>query len=246
LLTGLELALALLSVFLGTVIMGTVSFGMGLVVAPVLLLFLAPQSSVVIANALISLVLLLVMFQVWRHLPIRSVWGMALAGALAVPIGVLTLNAAHPTALRITIGAFILVLGILSSFNIRLPLAERPLAGPLVGFLTSLSVTTLSIGGPLAAIYVISQNLPREVMRASLAFFFLVSYSLAFLLYSWVGLVDVNTLINIGLLVPGVLVGFPIAMLLVRRMNEGVFRYVAIGVIIVGSVVLLGRELFRL
>ena len=242
-LTGLELALGLLAVFVGAVIMGTVSFGMGLVVAPVLLLFLTPQDSVVIANALISLVLLLVMLQVWRHLPFRRIWGMTLAGVLAVPIGVLTLHAANPTVLRITIAVAILALGILSAFNIRLPLAERRWAGPIVGFLTSLSITTLSIGGPLAAIYVISKDWPREVMRASLAFFFLVSYTAAFLLYSWVGLVDGNTLASIGFLAPGALVGFVVAFWLVRHMNEAVFRYVAIGVIILGSLVLLGREL---
>ena len=245
-LSGLELALALLSVLLGAVIMGTVSFGMGLVVAPVLLLFLAPQASVIIANALISLVLLLVMVQTRRHLPIQRLWGMALGGVLAVPLGVLTLSAANPTALRIIIAVVVLILGILSWFNIQLPLAQRQFAGPVVGFLTALSITTLSIGGPLAAIYIIGQDWSREAKRAALAFFFLVTYGLALLLYSWVGLVDREILVNIGVLLPGVVVGFAVAMALVRRMNEQVFRYVAIGVIILGSLVLLGKELLSL
>ena len=245
-LTGLELVLSLLAVFLGAVIMGTVSFGMGLVVAPVLLLFLAPQESVVIANALISLVLLLVMAQTWRYLPIRRIWGMVLGGVASVPIGVFALSAANPTALRITIAVAILLLGILSAFNIQLPLARRRVAGPLVGFLTSLSITTLSIGGPLAAIYIIGQDWSREAKRAALAFFFLVTYSLALLLYPRVGLVNQHTLVNIGLLMPGVVVGFVVALFLVRRMNEEVFRYVAVGVIILGSLVLLGKELLRL
>ena len=121
-------------------------------------------------------------------------------------------------------------------------MAQRRSAGPIFGFFTSLCITSLSIGGPLAAIYVIAQKWPAPVMRASLAFFFLSTYVLAFALYATVGLLDLDTLANVGLLVPGLLVGFGLASLIVGRINEAVFRYVAIGVIISGSVVLLIRE----
>ena len=107
-------------------------------------------------------------------------------------------------------------------------------------------MTTLSIGGPLVAIYVLARRWPPQVMRASLAFYFLVADILAFVLYSQAGMVDRDTLANIGLLIPSVLLGFGLATLLVRRMDTRVFRYVAATVIIVGGTVLLGRELFRL
>ena len=245
-LAGLELIIALIAVFIGATIMGSVSFGLGLVVAPVLLLFLAPQSVVVTANVAIAIVLSFVLVQTWRYLDLRLIRGMVLGGLLAVPIGVFALNSADPTVLRITIAGVILVLGVLSLFNIQLPLTTRPYSGLLFGFFASLSVTTLSIGGPLAAIYVIAQKWPPEVMRASLAFYFLVADVLAFILYAWVGLVDRDTLINIGLLVPGLIAGFGLAMFLVRRMNEKVFRYAAILVIITGSLLLLGREVVTL
>jgi uncharacterized membrane protein YfcA len=242
LLSGLELLIALVTVFVGATVMGTVSFGLGLVVAPVLLLFIAPQSVVVIVNTIIAILLALVLIQVRQHLNLRHVWGMALGGLAAVPVGVLALSSANPATLRITIAVVILVLGGLSLFNVQIPMARRTGAGPVFGFLTSLSVTTLSIGGPLAAIYVIAQKWPREAMRASLAFYFLLSDVLALALYSVVGLVDLDTLANIGLLAPGLLMGFALASLIVPRINEGVFRYVAIAVIIAGSLVLLVRE----
>jgi uncharacterized protein len=242
LLSGLELLIALVTVFVGATVMGTVSFGLGLVVAPVLLLFIVPQSVVVIVNTIIAILLALVLIQVRRHLDLRRVWGMALGGLVAVPIGVLALSSANPTTLRITIALVILVLGVLSLFNVQIPMARRTGAGPVFGFLASLSVTTLSIGGPLAAIYIIAQRWPREAMRASLAFYFLLADLLAFALYIVVGLVDLDTLANIGLLIPGMLAGFALANLIVPRINEGGFRYVAVAVIIAGSLVLLIRE----
>jgi uncharacterized protein len=246
LLTGLDLVIALIAVFVGATIMGTVSFGMALVVAPVLLLFLAPQSVVVIANGIIVVLLAMVLWRGRRHLQVRPVAGMALGGLAAVPLGVLALSAADPTLLRITIGVVILLLGLLILFKVQIPLAKHRLAGPVFGFLASLSITSLSIGGPLAAIYVMAQQWSPPVMRAALAFFFLSTYILAFALYAVVGLVDRDTLANVGLLIPGLLAGFGLASVIVSRINEKMFRYAALAVIITGSVVLLGRELLRL
>ncbi len=245
-LSGPELLIALVAVVVGATIMGTVSFGMGLVVVPVLLLFLAPKSAVVTVNAIIPILLCFVLLTTWRHLEFRRLRGMALGGVLAVPLGVLTLESANPTLLKITIGLAILCLGFLNLFNIRLPLAQSRGSGLFTGFLTSVSITTLSIGGPLAAAYIMAQQWQREQMRAALAFYFLCAYIFAFALYGVTGLVDRDTLLNIARLVPALAVGFGLGALLARRMNEGVFRYVAIGVIITGSLVLLGQEAFKL
>ena len=244
-LTGLELIIALLAVAVGATIMGTVSFGMGLVVAPVLLLFMAPKPAIVTVNAIIPILLLFVLLTTWRHLQLRRLAELAVGGVLAVPLGVLVLEFANPTVLRVTIGIAILFLGILNLLNIRLPMARRPGTGLLIGFLTALSITTISIGGPLAATYVIAQEWRREQMRAALAFYFICTYAVAFALYYAIGLVQQETLVNIALLLPSLAVGFGLGALLARRMNESVFRYVAIGVIITGSLVLLGQEVSR-
>lgn len=245
-LSGLELLIALIAVFVGATIMGTVSFGLALVVTPVLLLFLAPHSVVVIANGIIIVLLAMVLWRVRRNLDVRAVAGMAVGGLVAVPLGVLALRAADPTLLRITIGVVILLLGLLILFKVQIPLASHRLAGPLFGFLTSLAITSLSIGGPLAAIYVMAQQWPPPAMRAALAFYFLLNCILAFGLYAAVGLVDRDTLANVGLLAPGMLAGFGLASVIVSRINERMFRYAALAVIFSGSVVLLGRELMRL
>jgi uncharacterized membrane protein YfcA len=246
LLAGLELLIALVIVTVGALVMGTVSFGLGLVVAPVLLLFVDPQSVVVIVNTLIGILLLAVLIQTRRHLDLGLVLGMTLGGLVAVPIGVLALDSASPATLRITIALVILGLAPLTLWNIKLPFFSSRYSAPFVGFLTSLSIAALSIGGPLAAIYVIAQRWPPQVIRATLASYFLLINIFAFALYARAGLVHRDTLGNIGILLPGLLVGFGLATLVVRRMDAEVFRYVALAVIVVGGVVLLGREIMRL
>ncbi|PKB66509.1 MAG: hypothetical protein BZY81_07155 [SAR202 cluster bacterium Io17-Chloro-G4] len=245
-LSGLELVAALAIVFVGATVVGTVSFGLGLVVAPILLLFVAPQSTVVMVNSLTAILLLIVLIHTRSHFDLRLIAGTAVGGLVAVPLGVLALDTASPAILRIAIGVVILCLAPLAIANVELPLAHKRMTGPVIGFLTSLSVTTLTIGGPLVAIYVLARRWPPQVMRACLAFYFLIANILAFGLYTQAGMVDRDTLANIGTLIPSVLLGFGLATLLVRRMDTQVFRYVAATVIIVGGTVLLGRELFRL
>ena len=126
-LNGWELVIALVAVFLGATIMGMVSFGLALVVAPVLLLFLAPPEVVIIANMLITVLLAIVLFRVRQHLSLRLVAGMAAGGLAAVPLGVLALKSADPAVLRMVIGGVILVLGILILFKVQIPLARQRL-----------------------------------------------------------------------------------------------------------------------
>ena len=158
------------------------------------------------------------------------------------PIGVLALNSASPSALRITIAIVIIFLGLFSLSSVQLPFAQRRPAGPIFGFLTSLAVTTIGIGGPLGAIYAIAQGWKAETVRAVLALFFLASDIVAFGLYAATGLVGRDTLANIGVMIPGLVIGFGLAAVLVTRINDRIFRYAVVAVIVVAGSGTLTRE----
>ena len=240
--TGLELLFSILIVVAASTVIGTAGFGFSLVAAPVLLLYLEPQQTVVVANSLIALLLVMVLVRTWRNLEPRASLGLVLGGMAATPIGVLALNSASPSALRITIAIVIIFLGLISLKNIQLPFTGSRAAGPVFGFLTSLAVTTIAIGGPLGAIYAISQRWKPDMVRASLALFFLASDLVAFPLYAATGLVSKDTLANIGVMIPGLIIGFFLARILVHRINERIFRHVVIAVIIIAGSVTLVRE----
>ena len=242
-LTGVELVAGLCIVGLGAVVLGAIGFGLGMVAIPVLLLLLLPQDTVVIVNAMIVLTTGLTLLQTWRHLRLRQSWPFVVAGLPPVPLGVLLLDAANPTALRLTIIVLIMGLAVMSLFQIRLPGARRRGAGPVCGFLTTLLVTTLGVGGPLGGLYCIEQDWPRDTIRSTMALYFLLAAGLAMALFAVVGLVSAATAQNIGLLGLATLAGSGVASLVARRMSRRVFRYAALAVTIGGSVSLLGREL---
>ena len=234
-LTGLELFFGLLAVVASSFVIGTVGFGFALVAAPVLLLYLEPQQVVVVINSLIGLIMAMVLVRSWRHLEIRPATGLILGGMAATPIGVLALNSASSGVLRIAIAIVIIFLALFSLKNVQLPFTRTRMAGPSFGFLTSLATTTIAIGGPIAAIYAISQEWKPERVRATLALLFIASDITAFALYSVTGLVSRDTLANIGVMIPGMIIGFGLAGLVVNRINDRAFRHVMIAVIVVAG-----------
>ena len=60
---GTDLVISLLVVFMGSLVYSTVSFGMGLVIVPFLLLFVLPIEAVIIVDVLIAIVAICVAFQ---------------------------------------------------------------------------------------------------------------------------------------------------------------------------------------
>ena len=242
---GFELFFSLLIVAAASTVIGTVGFGFSLVAAPVLLLYLEPQQVVVVANSLIALLMIMVLARTWRNLEFKASLGLVLGGMAATPIGVLALNSASPSVLRITISIMIIFLGLVSLKNIQLPFSQNKAAGPVIGFFTSLAVTTIAIGGPLGAIYSMSQRWKPDMVRAALALFFLASDLVAFPLYAATGLVDKDTIANIGVLIPGLIIGFFVARTIVTWINERIFRYVVVGVSVIAGSVTLIREFGR-
>ena len=145
--------------------------------------------------------------------------------------------------LRIAIGVVIVVMALLNLRETKFPFATFPGSGVVYGFATCLTTTAIGIGGPLGGIYAVAQEWPTQTARAALATMFGFSSLLAVVLFASTGLYTRDTLINAGLLLPGLLLGFGIASLLVGRLNEGTFRKVVIVLVVLAGGVLLGREI---
>ena len=238
-----ELVFALLIAFAASVVLGTVGFGFGLVGSPPMLLFLEAKTTIVIVNSLTAIMAGLILLSTWRHLDLRRSKGLIIGGLAGTPVGVFLLNVAEPGFLRIIIGVVIVVMGLLSLREIRLPYATFPGSGLCFGFITTFAVTAITIGGLIAGVYAIAQRWPAQTVRASLAITFLISGVTQVTLYAYTGLYSRGTVTMVALLVPALLVGFGVAGLLVGRLNEQAFRYVVIALIVVGGSILLAREL---
>ena len=244
-LAGWELVIGLAALVLGSFVFSAVGFGMALAMAPILLLILEPREVVVLANAMIVLATLMILAQTWRHFRWRQSWLFIFGEPAAGPSGsgpAQYRRASHAAHGHSHIDPFDRGVG---------PAQRADYGGPLALGSGGVRVhndpadDTLSIGGPLAGIYAIEQDWPREQMRATLAVYFLLAGALGLVLYAATGLIPGEMVYNMGAGAPAVVAGSLAGGWLARRMSLKVFRYAVLSVIIGGCIALLGREALR-
>jgi uncharacterized membrane protein YfcA len=243
LLSAPELAAALGIVLLGSIVMGLAGFGMGMVIAPVLLLFMEPQAVVITVVGLSIPTLGLVRLQSREDVEGRTVIPLTVGGLAALPPAVLVLNSTSPGALRITIAVIILCLAVISILDIRKPLPRNLAMGSVFGFAGSMLTMSLGVGMPIVALFLTNQGLTARAVRASMAAYYLVVATVTFIVYGIIGLLPAERLLLLAEMVPVVLVGFVVASKLVDRTNDKVLRRIVLVVIVASSTALLGREL---
>ena len=237
-----EAAVAVVTMLVGSAVFSTMGFGIGMTTTPFLLFVFEPQTVVVMVNTVTILLLVLIIRQTKAILPFREMTGISAAGLLAVPIGVFFLSSATSTTLRVSITALILVLAALTLLNRRISLPRPRLVGLSLGFVVSLLLTSLGIGGPLLVLFLLTREWTRDAIRGGLALYFLVVEGAAVVGYGVAGLYTTERVVLILVVTAPVLAGFGIAALVVRRMNDRLFRHAVVGFIMVTSVMVLARE----
>ena len=241
-----QLIVAALVMFAGSSVLSTVGFGIGMSTTPVLLFVLDPQTIVVVGNTVSLVLFVLVIVQTRGSMPVRDMVPVSVAGLMGVPVGVFALTAAGTGVLRISMTALILLLTLAVVFNFRGPIPRVRIVGPIVGFVVGMLLAALGIGGPLLVLFLLTRDWPRHAMRASLGLYFLVVESAAAIGYGVAGLFTAERISLILVVFVPVLLGFVIGTMLVRRMDDRVFRHAVLLVIVTTSVMVLVRELVQL
>ena len=227
-------------------VIGAIGFGFGLTTSPLLLLILEPQTVVIVINAVAIIAFSLVLVETREHLRNRELAPMGIAAVLGTPIGVFALSTLDSSVLRISIGVLVLVLTAMVVFNAEWRVPYPRISGPILGFVSSAFTTGLAIGGPILVLFFLGRRMDRQNVRASMAFFFTIMYVAAAIGYAIQGLFTIERLILIAAAAPAVAVGYWIAIKLTARMNERVFRPTVVGVIVISSLVVIGREITAL
>ena len=241
-----QLAITAVVILAGSTVLSALSFGIGLTTTPVLLLYLDPQTVVVLLNTVSVALLALVVYQTRDHLSVREMTPLAAAGALGAPVGVVALSTLSSTGLRIGIAVLVLALTVVVVLNVRGTVPRPRLVGPLLGFVVGAMITGLAIGGPLMFLYLMSRAPHIQTLRASMSFYYLAIAGTAVVGYGFAGLYTSERVTLILLVTIPALLGFRLASVVVRKMSEGAFRRAVVTVIVVTSLMVLGREALSL
>lgn len=200
--------LAALVVAIGSALQGTVGVGLGMLASPILLLIVPGwvPAPLLMANLLLAL---LVTARDRRGLRVKEV-APAIAGRIpgALLGGALVASLAAAT-LDIVLGALLLGTVMLAAWNPRsLPMTRRNLVA--AGFLSGISGTAVSVGGP--PIVVVVRELQGERLRATLSGYFMVGCTLSIAILAAYGQIGRAEIAALAYLCPAVVLGFAVSM----------------------------------
>ena len=245
--TAIEALVAAAAMFIGSTVLSTVGFGIGMTAIPLLLFVLEPQTVIVVLNAVSIPLFALIVYQNRAELPERRVLPWAIAGNdRSSPVGVIVLRDADATLLKIAITVVIIALTLVVASNVKTPIPKGTISGLIVAFIVSVMLNALGIGGPLIALYALAQGWGRNTVRGALSLYFLCVEAAGVVGYGFAGLITVERVWLIVIVTIPVVLGFWLGTHLVRRMNEAMFQRAAVAVILVTSAMVLAREVSAL
>jgi uncharacterized membrane protein YfcA len=218
-------ALVAATLVVGAVVQGTVGLGLGLVSAPVVTL---------VAPALMpELMLWLALFMAASTLVTEREgpdWhGLGWSLPTRVPgtaVGVAIVAVATTRQIGLAVGLMVLLSVLLTARAVRLPVNRVTL--PVAGFVSGVTGTTTSIGGPpLAILY---QHARPGVLRPTMAVFFVVGAGMSLAGLGLVGALRLEVLALAVCLVPVLVLGIAIAVPVRRHLPA---HHVRAGVLVV-------------
>ncbi len=236
--TLLQFLAATAIVTTGSVLQGTIGFGLALLSAPLLLLVdpLMVPGPLLCSSGLLTLLLARREWYGVRRADLGWALGGRVVGTL-VAVGVLSLITSR--TLDLLVGVTVVAAVALTASGLHPVPGPRTLAG--AGMLSGFMGTTTSIGGPPMALIYQRETGPR--LRGTLSAFFVVGVVLSLGALWWVDRFGMVELRLAGALVPGTLAGFWLSRHTAAGLEERYLRPAVLVVSGVAGVVVLVRQL---
>ena len=227
-------------IFLATVVRSAFGFGEALIAVPLLALVIPVTVAVPLATLLSVTVAALILVQDWHQVHAGSAWRLVLSALCGIPLGLWLLTAVEAHVVKAVLAVVILAFSTYSLVGrTQLELKADGLAWGF-GFASGVLGGAYGMNGPPLVIYGALRRWSAAEFRATLQGYFL-PVSLAGLFGYWYA----------GLWLPAVstfyLLSLPVAMLAIfvgravnRRLHgRGFLRYVHLGLLVVGALLLL-------
>jgi uncharacterized membrane protein YfcA len=168
-----QIAVALFAALGAAFVRGLTGFGMAILLVPILALALRPVEAVLVGNGLSVMIGLLEARRIVRGAE-RSAWIISGLCILAVPLGLMALDATGADLARVLIALIACSAFVAIMLPRRLD-APGPLATGGVGILSGLLTGYAGMPGPPVVPYYVGRDLPRETAKTSMLLIFTIA-----------------------------------------------------------------------
>jgi uncharacterized membrane protein YfcA len=226
--------------FLATFIRSAFGFGEALVAVPLLALIMPVEVAAPVAVLVSITVAAIVVAQDWRHIHFHSAGWLVLATLVGTPIGLLLLTTVPEHIVKAILAVVIVMFSIYSLLSRRPAALQNDRWAWVFGFGAGVLGGAYGMNGPPLVIYGALRGWSPQHFRATLQGYFLPASIVGMCGYwianLWTPVVTHHYLLSLPAVVVAILLGRAVN----RRMNGPAFlRYVHVGLIVVGAILLL-------
>lgn len=226
---------------LAATVQGLVGLGLALVTAPVVTL-LAPELMPAFMLWLALTMPLVTLVREHHDIDWRGLGWTLPTRVVGTGAGVALLAWFPPAGLGVAVGTMVLLSVLLTVRAVEIPV--RPLTLSTAGFVSGVTGTATSIGGPPMAI--LYQHRPPSQIRSTLGLFFVIGAALSLVGLALAGRLELSAFLLAMSMVPALVLGFVISRHVGRRVPAHRIRTGVLLVSGLSAVVLLVRSLLML
>ena len=223
---------ALFAALLAGLVTGLTGFGLALISTPILLFVYEPKTVVVLTAIFSVFINTAVVWDSWHEARKRLALALLVPASIGVVVGVEVLRIVDPDYVRLGVGAVVVFSALLLVRDVRLPGAQTRWGTLVAGSASGMLSTSTGLAGPPVVLLFASRGLPKHEFRGTSALYFLPMSVVGIAVLALRGLVDASEVPLGLLLVPAAIVGKALGTALLRRVSEGAFRAMTLGLVI--------------
>jgi hypothetical protein len=234
-------------ILVATLIRSTFGFGEALFAVPLLALRIPIQMAAPLAVAISVAVAAMIIAQDWRHVHVRSATGLVLTTAAGIPLGLWILTHTPESIVKRILALIIIGFSIYSLLRPPLRPSRHPISWMLgCGFIAGILGGAYGMNGPPLVVYGSLRGWSPQQFRATLQGYFFPASLIGLCGYWFAGLWTPTVTRYFLLSLPITFIATLIGRVMNRRLGNGsFFRYVFVGLLGIGLVLLVQSLQFR-
>lgn len=242
----IQLAFAILIIFLAAIVRGFSGFGFSLLSITALSLLYTPAEIVPSIFMLELAASLNLLPSIWKDIHWRSLAPLTLGCLVATPVGVWFLAHIAPAPMQLALAIFVLLAVALLWWGFSLKSMPGPVASTLAGAASGLANGAFGIGGPPVVLFYFSSPAGAAAGRASMIAFFLATDTIGLINQGAEGLLGRDVALRALAYLPPLVAGVWLGSRAFKGVDEGLFRKVVLALLAFIAVVIAAKALVAL
>lgn len=220
-------------ILLASTLKGLTGFGFALTSLPLLSIFLEPQIAVPMITICSVFLDGYTLYEARQDVRYREIVPLVVSGIVGMIFGTYVLVSLDSRIIKLVIGIVTVLFTIASIMGLRWEIKKTSQASIPVGLLSGLLGGSISISGPPIVLFFNNQNVEKKTFRANLIAYFFCLYVATVPAYFYGDLITLGLIRSSLYLVPVLFMGASIGIWLSHRVDETLFKRIALLLILV-------------